>query len=93
MRSVSERGGDAFFTAVVEGHDTTVAQWQLDFSLTLLAGNFACHGTVHFVGQPVFAGHGFHLEHVAQVFIEFALFVGHILVVMFHGVVHHVGFR
>ena len=58
---MSQCSSDTFFATVVEGNHTTVAQRQLQFTLTLLAGNLTCYGAVYFVGQPILAGYSFQL--------------------------------
>ena len=88
---MTQRGGDAFLTTIVESHYTTVAQRQLQFALTLLASHLARHRTVYLVGQPVFAGHVLHLKHLLQIFGNLALFVFYILIFAFNGFVHHNG--
>ncbi len=54
---------DTLLATIVEGYDTTVAQWQLDLTLTLLACNLTCHRTVNLVGQPVLTSHSLKLKH------------------------------
>ena len=70
LRSVSQRCCDTFLAAIIQSYDTAVAQRQLKFALALLAGNLACYGTVYLVCQPVFAGNGFQLEYVGEVFMQ-----------------------
>ena len=59
LRSVAKGRCDTFASAVIEGNNTAVGEWQLDLTLTLLAGNFTRDGTVHLICQPVLTGHGF----------------------------------
>ena len=68
---MSQGSGNAFLATIVESHHTTVAQRELDFTLTLLAGNLTRHRTVDLVGQPVFAGHGLELQHPLEILVEF----------------------
>ena len=67
---MSDGCGDTFFATVVEGHHTAVAERQLYFALTLLAGDFTCHRAVYLVGEPVLAGHGLQLEHALEILGE-----------------------
>ena len=71
LRGMSQGSGNAFLATIVECHHTTVAQRELDFTLTLLAGNLTRHRTVDLVGQPVFAGHGLELQHPLEILVEF----------------------
>jgi hypothetical protein len=66
---MSESCGDTFFTAIIKCYHTAIAQRQLEFALTLLACDFTCNRTVYLIGQPVFAGYGFQLEHTAHIFV------------------------
>ena len=82
--------GHASLPAIVQSHHAAVAQGQLDFALALLAGHLARHGTVHLVGQPVFASHGFEPQHAGHVFIQPGCIIRHILVSAFHSLVVHI---
>ena len=70
LRGVTDSGGDTGATAIVERHHAAVGQRQLEFTLTLLVCHLTRHRTVHLVGEPVFAGHGFEAQHVAQIGFE-----------------------
>ena len=63
LRSMTKSGSNTLLTTIVEGHNTTVAQWQLDLTLTLLTGYLTCHGAVYLVGQPVLTSHSLQLEY------------------------------
>ena len=88
-------GGNAFLSAVVEGHHAAVAQRQLNLALALLACYLARHAAVHLVRQPVLAGHGLQLQHALQVFLNSLSlgFIFHVLIVALHGDVAHDGLR
>ena len=49
LGSMAQRGCDTLFAAIVQSYHTTIAQRQLQFTLALLASNFACYRTVHLV--------------------------------------------
>ena len=59
---MTEGGGNALLTSIVEGYDTAVGEWQLDLALALLTSNLTRHGAVHLIGEPVFTGDGLELE-------------------------------
>ena len=59
----------------------------------MLAGDLACYGTVYLVCQPVFAGYGFQLEHIGEIFMQLRQFVFRHFIMTFYGLVHHVSFR
>ena len=96
--------GDALHAAIVESHHAAVRERQLYLPLALLTGYLARHRAVHLVGQPVFTGHGLHLQHALKIFSELLAgdggdagisgFTGfpriiHVLIVTLHGVVAH----
>ena len=81
---------NTFFTTIVEGYDTAVGEWQLDFALALLTSNLTRHGTVHLVGQPVLASHSLQLKHLLQVFIYLVERIRHVLVLAHHGLILHI---
>ena len=68
---MTDGGGYTLAATIVEGYHTTVAQWQLNLTLTLLTGYLTRYGTVNLVSQPVFAGYSLQLEHALQVFADF----------------------
>ena len=88
-------------SAIVECHHATVAQWQLNFALCLLASHLTRYRTVCFVGEPVFTSHGFELQNALNVrrkclFAQFVFiglaaywFIFNVLIVAFNGVVYH----
>ena len=90
---MTDGGGDTFLATIIEGHDTTVGQRQLYLSLTLLAGNLACHRAVDFVGQPVFTSHSLQLQHALEIIVKLRSVVFHILIMALHRVVAHDGLR
>ena len=85
-------GGNTLTTTIVEGYNTTVAQWQLNFALTLLTCNFTRHATVNLIGQPVFTSHSLQLEHALQVFVYLVLSIGYVFIFALYGIVAHDGF-
>ena len=89
LRGMSQCGGDAFPSLVVESHHAAVGERQLQLSLALLACDFARHGAVDLVGEPVLARDGFKLQDSFDVFIDEVGVVGSVGVVAFHGAVHH----
>ncbi len=82
---------DTLLATIVEGNNTTVAQWQLNLTLTLLTGNLTCYRTVHLVRQPVLTSHSLQLEHAVEVFVNLILAVGHVLVVALYSIILHDG--
>src|SRR5574344_1466700 len=90
---MTESCGDTFHATIVEGYDTTVAQWQLYLPLTLLASYFTCYTSVHFVSQPVFTGYSFQLQHTIDVFVKFILCISNIIIITFYCFVYHVCLR
>ena len=98
---MSDGGSYARTSAIVECHHATVAQWQLNFALCLLASHLTRYRTVCFVGEPIFTSHGFELQNAFNVrrkcffaqlvFIGLAAywFVFNVLIVAFNGVVYH----
>ncbi len=84
--------GYAFFPTIVKGDHPAITQWQLDLSLPLLAGDLSGYGTVDFVRQPVFAGHGLQLQDPIEIFVQLILTIGHVLIMTHHGLVGHNGF-
>ena len=76
---MAQSRGDASFAVVVQGTDAKVAQRQLNLAHALLLRHTTRHGAVHLVGEPVFAGHGFHLQHIVEVFMDVTLGVADFL--------------
>ena len=70
---MTESCGYTLLATVVESHNATVGQWQLNLALALLTCNLAGYLTVYLVGKPVFASHGFELKHALQIFIYLVL--------------------
>ena len=87
---MTDRGSDTFLATVVECYDTTVAQRQLKFTLTLLTSYFACYRTVYFIRQPVFASYSFKLQYIRQIFMKFRQFIFRHFIMTFHCFVYHV---
>jgi len=88
---MSQGGGDALSAAVVEGHHATVGEWQLQFTLCLLAGYFARYRAVHLVGKPVFAGHGLELKYVRNILVETLHGISRVIVCAHDGLITHDG--
>ena len=78
---------------IVQSHGTAVAQWQLQFTLTLLTSYTASHTTVYLVGQPVLTSYSFQLEYTFYVFVQLACVVSYYIVFTFYVLVNHVCLR
>ena len=59
---MTESCSDTALSTIVESHNTTIAQWQLNLSLTLLACYLTRNRTVHLIGEPVLTSHRLKLE-------------------------------
>ena len=70
---MSERGSNTLCASIVESHNATIREWQLQFTLTLLACYAASHRTVHLIGEPVLTSHSLQLQHLLQVFCQFRI--------------------
>ena len=88
---MSQGGGDTPLTAVVQSHHATVGEWQLYFTLTLLASYLARYRAVYLVGEPVFARHGLQLQHLIYITVYLVGTIGHVLIVARHGLIGHDG--
>ncbi len=88
---MTQGGGDTLLATIVEGDDTTVAQRQLDLTLTLLTGNLTRHRAVDLIRQPVLTSHSLQLEHAVEVFVDLILRVGDVLIVTLYGIIFHDG--
>ena len=86
---MAESCGYTLLATIVEGYDTTVAEWQLYASLALLACYLSRNRTVNLVCQPVLASHGFKLQHAVKVFVNLVLVVFHVVVMALNSSVHH----
>ena len=84
---------DTLLATVVECYDTTVREWQLNLTLTLLAGNLTCYGTVYLVGQPVLTSHSLHLENTLQVLVEVICRISYIFIFTLYGLIYHHSLR
>ena len=67
-----ERRSDTALPLVIERHDGTVIQRQLDAASRLLLRHAARHRTVDLVGQPVLGGHRFELQYIFDVMYQFS---------------------
>ena len=88
---MAEGRGDTLLATIIEGHDATVAQRQLQATLALLAGHLARHATVHLVGEPVLAGHGLQLQHATEILLEMGRVIGYGCIVALDALVAHDG--
>ena len=93
LRSMTKGGGDTLLSTIVEGHNTTVAQWQLNLSLTLLTGNLTSHRTVYLVCQPVLTSHSLKLEHALEVLVNLILCICYVFVMALYSIILHDGLR
>ena len=89
LRCMAQRGGDTGAAAVVQGHDATVGQRQLQRALCLLVCHLSGDGAVHLIGQPVLAGHGFQAEHALHIVGDAIVVVGEIGIGAADGLVDH----
>ena len=93
LRRMTQSGGNTFHTTIVESHHTTVAQRQLNLTLTLLTGNLTCHTAVYLISQPVLTSHSLQLEYTLEVFVDLILRISDVLIMTLHGIVTHDGLR
>ena len=90
---MTQGGGVTLDATVVEGDDTTVAQRQLNLTLTLLTGNLTCHRAVDLVSEPVLTSHSLQLKHTVEVFVNLILTVGYVSIVTFYSIILHNSLR
>ena len=88
---MSDRSGDTCLSAIVESHCTTVRERELKHTLALLASHLTCHRTIDLVGQPVLTSHAFEAEYIINICLQLAVACLHVLILMFHSRVVHVG--
>ena len=86
---MTECGSNTLMTTIIQGYNTTVREWQLNLTLTLLAGNFTCDRAVNLIGQPVLAGHSFQLKHALEVFLHLIYTIRNILIFALNGLICH----
>ena len=56
---MTKGSGNTLLAAIVKGYYTTVAQWQLEATLALLAGNLTGYGAVNLICQPILTSYRF----------------------------------
>ena len=88
---MSDRSGDTCLSAIVESHGTTVRERELKHALTLLTSHLTCHRTIDLIGQPVLTSHAFEAEYIINICLQLAVACLHVLILMFHSRVVHVG--
>ena len=86
---MADGGGDTGASSVVERHDTAVGERKLQGTLCLLVRHFSRDRAVHFVRQPVFTCHGFHLQHLVEVSVELCRIIVYVCIAAFDSLVHH----
>ena len=93
LRSMSQGSGNALHSTVIQSHSTTVAQRQLQLTLTLLAGHAAAYTAVNLVGKPVLAAYSLKVEDILEMPVyPFAVskfgICSHLILAL-HSPVHH----
>ena len=68
--SMTDGGSNTAIIVVADGGNRHVVERELYLARSLLAGDKACHGAVHLVGEPVLAGHRLEREHVLNHFFQ-----------------------
>ena len=91
LRGMTDGGGDAGATTIVQSDAAIVRQGELEFALRLLVGDTSGDGTVHLVREPVFASNCFKTEHVLHIFLKFGGIRLRSSIVTLHGGVGHDG--
>ena len=99
---MTKSGSDTLLSTIVESHNATVRQRQLNLTLALLTCNLTRYRTVYLVGQPILTCHSLKLQYAAYVFVENVVLavlrsllvsILGILVVTLYGLVAHDGLR
>ena len=90
---MTDSSSDTLVATIVQSHSTAVAQWQLQFTLTLLTSHAASHTTVYLVGQPVLTSNGFQLKNTFYVFVQLSCIVSNHIIFTFYSLVNHVSLR
>ena len=67
---MTDRGGNTLSAREVESNNTTVAEWELNLALALLAGNLSGNGAIDLVGEPILAGNALELKDGLHIVIE-----------------------
>ena len=88
---MTDRGSDTSTATEVDGHSTTIAQGQLDLTLTLLASHTARDGAVDLIRQPVLTSDTLLLQHLIEVVLDASSVIAQGGISLIDMLVDHVG--
>ena len=90
---LTKSSSNTFYSTIVKSHNTTIAQWQLYLTLTLLSCYLTGYRAVNLIGKPIFTSHSLQLQHTFKIRVKRSGIISNIFIMTFNSLVHHICFR